>query len=305
MESKLSLTQGLELIRAYKNGEKVNDLCRKFRISRVLFYRLLKRHNSSNNPKTALMPKKAQVWRYARQLPPRIEQKILSQVAEFPEKSVGRLHRLLGLQLGISRHAIQNVLLRHDLNTLDKRIQLAGEKKDFLRRNPSGLSPQDRLTMIEMVKSGKTISEVCRKFGVSRVIFYRIRKRFEESGGDFAALEDRERQVERFARQTPPEVEEKVKQVIVSRPQLSSHKISAALATEHEVQLGNHGVHNVLKRLDLNTVDKRDLFAQGYIAPAPRVKVAPLYQPVMPMYRLRMLLAPFLTVPQLLLTKPN
>ena len=305
MESKLSLTQRLELIRAYKNGEKVNDLCRKFRISRVLFYRLLKRHNSSNNPKTALMPKKAQVWRYARQLPPRIEQKILSQVAEFPEKSVGRLHRLLGLQLGISRHAIQNVLLRHDLNTLDKRIQLAGEKKDFLRRNPSGLSPQDRLTMIEMVKSGKTISEVCRKFGVSRVIFYRIRKRFEESGGDFAALEDRERQVERFARQAPPEVEEKVKQVVASRPQLSSHKISAALATEHEVQLGNHGVHNVLKRLDLNTVDKRVLFAQGYIAPAPRVKVAPLYQPVMPMYRLRMLLAPFVTVPKLLLTKPK
>src|SRR3989344_2008686 len=160
--------------------------------------------------------------------------------------------------------------------------------------------------MFDMVKRGITISEVCRKFGISRVIFYRLRKRYETAGRAFSALEDKERKVERFGRQAPGEVEEKIKQIVISNPLLSSHKISAFMRTQSDVPvLGNHGVHNVLKRLDLNTIDKRILFAQGSAASLPKVKVAPLYTPTMPMYRLRMLLAPFVTIPKLLLTKPK
>src|SRR3989338_1680242 len=261
MKSKLSLAQRLELIQAYQNGEKVSNLCRKFAISRVLFYRLLKRYNLSNSQKAALLPKKAKVERFVRQLPPRVEQSILKTVACDPTKSVSQLH--------------------------------------------TGLSPRDRRIMFDMVKKGITVSEVCRKFGISRVIFYRLRKRYETAGGAFTALEDKERKIERFARQTPCEAEEEVKQVVISRPGFSSHKISKVLAVEHQVQLGKHGVHNVLKRLDLNTIDKRILFAQGSAASVPKVKVAPLYAPEMPMYRLRQLIAPFVTIPKLLLTKPK
>src|SRR3989338_4173409 len=305
MKSKLSLAQRLELIQAYQNGEKVSNLCRKFAISRVLFYRLLKRYNLSNSQKAALLPKKAKVERFVRQLPPRVEQSILKTVVCDPTKSVSQLHTVLSPTLKVSRHAIQNVLLRNNLNKRELRLQFATDHKGVIRQNPSGLSPRDRRIMFDMVKRGITISEVCRKFGISRVIFYRLRKRYETVGGAFSALEDKERKVERFGRQTPCEVEEKVKQVVISRPGFSSHKISKVLAVEHQVQLGNHGVHNVLKRLDLNTIDKRILFAQGSAASVPKVKVAPLYAPEMPMYRLRMLLAPFVTIPKLLLTKPK
>src|SRR3990167_2180233 len=305
MKSKLSLAQRLELIQAYQNGEKVSNLCRKFGISRVLFYRLLKRYNLSNSQKAALLPKKAKVERFVRQLPPRVEQSILKTVACDPTKSVSQLHTVLSPTLKVSRHAIQNVLLRNNLNKRELRLQFATDHKGVIRQNPSGLSPRDRRIMFDMVKRGITVSEVCRKFGISRVIFYRLRKRYETAGGAFTALEDKERKIERFARQTPCEVEEKVKQVVISRPGFSSHKISKVLATEHQVQLGNHGVHNVLKRLDLNTINKRILFAQGSAASVPKVKVAPLYAPEMPMYRLRQLIAPFVTIPKLLLTKPK
>src|SRR3989339_606785 len=284
MSSKLSLTQRLELIRAHKSGEKVNDLCRKFGISRLLFYRLLKKYNSSSNK--------------------RVEQGILNAVALNPTKSVGQLHRELNPILGISHYAVRNVLLRNRLNKKDLRLRFSKDHKDLIRKNPSGLAPRDRRLMFDMVERGKTVSEVCRRFGISRVIFYRLRKRYNEAGGNFAALEDKKRQVERFARQAPPEIEEKVKQIIVTRPELSSHRISTVLASEHQVALGNHGVHNVLKRLDLNTIDKRILFAQGSVVPAPAIRVAPLYQPTMPMYRLRMLLAPFVTVPKLVFRRP-
>src|SRR3989344_2767066 len=305
MKSKLSLAQRLELIRAYQNGEKASDLCRRFRISRVLFYRLLKRYNFSTNPKTALLPKKPQVGRFARQLQPRVELSILRSVACNPTKSVSQLHIVLSPTLKVSRHAIQNVLLRNNLNKKELRLQFAKDHQGIIRQNPSGLSPRDRGIMFDMVKRGKTVSEVCRKFGISRVIFYRLKKRYEEAGGAFFALEDKERKVERFGRQAPREVEEKIKQIVVASPLLSSHKISAFMKTQSDVPaLGNHGVHNVLKRLDLNTINKRILFAQGSTAPAPKVKVAPLYTPQMPMYRLRQLIAPFGTIPKLLITKP-
>ncbi|KKS03656.1 MAG: hypothetical protein UU56_C0018G0004 [Candidatus Curtissbacteria bacterium GW2011_GWA2_41_24] len=306
MKSKLSLAQRLELIQAYQNGEKVSNLCRKFAISRVLFYRLLKRYNLSNSQKAALLPKKAKVERFVRQLPPRVEQSILKTVACDPTKSVSQLHTVLSPTLKVSRHAIQNVLLRNNLNKRELRLQFATDHKGVIRQNPSGLSPRDRRIMFDMVKRGITISEVCRKFGISRVIFYRLRKRYETAGRAFSALEDKERKVERFGRQAPGEVEEKIKQIVISNPLLSSHKISAFMRTQSDVPvLGNHGVHNVLKRLDLNTIDKRILFAQGSAASLPKVKVAPLYTPTMPMYRLRMLLAPFVTIPKLLLTKPK
>ena len=195
MTSKLTLEQRLELIAAYRRGEKVSGLCRKFQISRVLFYRLLKRYNSSYSA-NSLLPRRAKPSRFAGQLIPKLEQRILRFVAANPGLSVGQIHAKIGKEFGVSRHAIQNVLFRNKLNRSDLRKEFSRSSEKPLRTNPSGLSPLDRKIMFDMVRDGKTVSFVCRQFGISRVIFYRLKRRFDESGGEFGALEDRERKVE-------------------------------------------------------------------------------------------------------------
>src|SRR3989344_1882696 len=122
MKSKLSLSQRLEIIRRYQAGEKASDLCRKYGISRVLFYRILSRFEKSGGQASAVAPKRAKPYRYGRQLTPRLEQKIIAYSLKFPQKSVGQIHQAIGGGLGVSRHAIQNVLLRYSLNDREKRL---------------------------------------------------------------------------------------------------------------------------------------------------------------------------------------
>src|SRR3990172_7375716 len=62
-----------------------------------------------------------------------------------------------------------------------------------------------------------------------------------------------------WPRQTPISIEKKILHLILKHPELSSQKISHTLGVDSQGKkiLGNHGVQNVLRRLNLSTYQKR------------------------------------------------
>ncbi|HUV46561.1 MAG TPA: glycosyltransferase [Candidatus Bathyarchaeia archaeon] len=115
------------------------------------------------------------------------------------------------------------------------------------------LSVQQRIRLINKVtKEGRSVSEVCKKAGISRVLFYRLLKRYQEEG----TVRPKKNKGKRPTRRVSEENVIKIISLVKKHPRWSSHQLSQHVST------GNHGVWNVLARLHLNTVKKREYFSK-------------------------------------------
>lgn len=100
-------------------------------------------------------------------------------------------------------------------------------------------------------------------------------------------------------------VVETVLDIVRANPAYSVHKIYAQIPkVAGRVIVGHHGIQNILSRENLSTFAKRLIFAGGF-APEPRVQVAPLYRPQIPVYRFGMLLALFKMLPRAVIKSPR
>lgn len=62
--------------------------------------------------------------------------------------------------------------------------------------------------LVEAERTGMTVAEVCRRYGISRQTYYRYRRRYLAEG--LAGLEDRSRRPLQPANQIPVEVEQRI-----------------------------------------------------------------------------------------------
>lgn len=78
----------------------------------------------------------------------------------------------------------------------------------------------------------ESMTETCRRFGISRKTGYKLLRRFESDGAD--GLKDRSCAPGRHPNQTLPEIEESILRVRKTHPTWGSKKILAVLARSHE-----------------------------------------------------------------------
>src|SRR4030042_6294696 len=160
------------------------------------------------------------------------------------------------------------------------------------------LHPKDKLLVINKVFNKEdSIAGLCRNWGISRKTFYLWLKRYQKYGEE--GLADFRPGGEEHPRAISAEVKAQLLNYVASNPDYSVHNLNKQLDF-----IGHHGIQNILAHEDLNTVAHRQLFAQGYMV-QPQIQVAPLYEPQIPLYRLRQILAPFATIPKLIFTKPK
>ena len=93
------------------------------------------------------------------------------------------------------------------------------------------------------------VAATCRYYGISRQVFYKWRRRFEEHGEEACATGRRRRCTRPNATKT-----EVVGKIIYLRQHyhFGPLKISMYLKRYHDVEIGHSGVWRILKRLDLN-----------------------------------------------------
>jgi transposase InsO family protein len=94
-----------------------------------------------------------------------------------------------------------------------------------------------------------SVAKTCRYYGISRPLFYKWKRRYEDEG--LSGLRDRSRRPKTSPRATPTEV---VGKVIYLRTNyhFGPLKISMYLARYHDIEISQSGVWRILKRLDMN-----------------------------------------------------
>lgn len=122
-----------------EQGKPISTVCKVWNISRPTFYAWLKRYKDVQaieggvfDTEEALSRNYKTGYRHHRSVGEHGRDVVLGLVAENPEYSVHKLFEILPRQEGkpvIGHHAVQNILLREDLNTVEKRLRFAAENR--------------------------------------------------------------------------------------------------------------------------------------------------------------------------------
>ena len=114
-----------------------------------------------------------------------------------------------------------------------------------------------RLRLFTLADELGNVSEACRRMGVSRQTYYRLKHNADRWG--IEALRVRERRRPRQPNEIGPHIEQRVVAFSLAHPGFGPRRISAELAREKwgGLRISEHGVWRVLCRVGLNTRGKR------------------------------------------------
>lgn len=120
-----------------------------------------------------------------------------------------------------------------------------------------------RLKIIEeVIKGGKSITQVCKAHKISRKTFYCWKASYDQSSPEERLKNLENNNVKGFAhpRSISEKAQEEVLNIVRRHPEYSSHKIS-----QISPEVGNHSVQKVLERNNLSLYEKRLIFQAGYL----------------------------------------
>jgi len=282
MSPKYSVQERLKLIkRVIFDKEPVAKVCRETGISRVLFYRWLKKYKEAPNQPEALIPGRKKLQISPRKVAPEQEELILKIVKKNPCWSTKKISAALPKDsLGkpiVGNHGVQNVLKRLNLSIAKARIahvkKISRPKEEVI----SGvrLTPEQKLEMLEkVVVEKKPVSKICQEYGISRTLFYRLKRRYEEAALEekLKAVSPQVRHITRYWRQTPQRYEQAVLNLVAKHPEYSVRGLVANLPQVAGVSIiSHHGVQNILRRYSLSLYEQRLAFSQAQVTPVTRL----------------------------------
>jgi transposase len=111
-----------------------------------------------------------------------------------------------------------------------------------------------KLKLLELANQLHSVSEACRRMGVSRDTFYRAKQAYRRHGEQ--GLHDITRKKPNFKNRVQPEIEEAVLEFSLSRPSYGQGRVSQELA-KRGIRVSPGGVRCIWQRHGLETTDRR------------------------------------------------
>ncbi len=256
MYKKLTPDKKISLIKRILSGESVTKISTEQGLSRTILYQWVRRYQSTgSNGKSQIFAttiiKRQRHWKA-------FDKKTENAIIKFALKNPSYSSEKIAKHFKISSNGAWRVLKRKNFNTKRQReLHL----KNFGPIVVKELSFSDKLGMISHFQAGKKVSDICKEFGVSRTIFYRWLKKYNEAGGRISSLESNRPEGQRHWKFIP-EAEERVIDVVIGHPDFSAQKIEKYLiAKTGKKIIGHSAIHKILKKLELNTYERRLTFA--------------------------------------------
>jgi transposase len=113
---------------------------------------------------------------------------------------------------------------------------------------------EERLRFVARLLEGEAMTDMCRGFGISRKIGYKIFNRYQEQGLD--ALCDRSRRPVRYANQLPQQIERLIVDLKRDKPHWGARKIRELLVRKWLVSFMHYDLGYIdLEQRTLQTID--------------------------------------------------
>lgn len=282
MYKTLSVSQKKLIIKRVLAGEKITHVAKEAGVSRTILYKWIRELKQAGSLHSGIKKGRA----HYRAFDIRTERLIVRTALRNPQYSPKKMKELLHL----SGNGIWTVLKRYNLNTKQAREQ-------YIQRSGRVIIPErtteERLTAIRRREAGDKIAGICRDFKISRTIFYKWLAKYEAGQKEKQALSSIRPKGDRHWKYIPG-IEQEILKVVVDDPGLSAHKITKTLREQAGKNIVGHNcVHTILKKLNLNTYDKRMAYAESKKQAGTFVPVLPEVQlPAVPRYSFTSFLSP-------------
>src|SRR3989344_6236258 len=306
----LSASEKLAAVREVINKKrKLSSVAQKYNCSRQSLHTWLNRYKAFPlKGKYILESKYRRGNRHYKKLSWKIEKVVLDFVVKNPSLSLRRLTREVN-NLGYkgSLKGVYGILARHNLRT-------SGLRHNFSILHPvrtlfsHEFSPAYRVKAVEeYIEESRPISEICRRWKVSRPTFYTwltSYKNAKAAGADVVeALVSKHKKGLAHHRSLGMEAEQVVLKLASEKPEFSVHKLYAQVPrVEGRPIVGHHGIQNILERNNLSSYSQRLEYAQGQ--QLPEQLPIPAEAPALPRGILIRILSPFATIPKFVISTP-
>ena len=269
MLKKLPVDVRLLIVKKALKSENKSQICKQYQISRTLLYRWIKTYESASkrSKRLSLSPKIRQGANHHKSLSSAIQRKIRNLALKNPQLSAQKIAK----KTGVSAYGAWITLKRAGISSEVAREQyFARRGKSLIKEIPVN----DKVTMLRRRESGEKVASICRDFQVSRTIYYRYARRFDEGEGRREALVSLRPRGEKHWRFIPG-IREQILNIVVDYPVFSAHKIEVELTVKAGKKVfSDFGVYTYLKKMGLNTYQRRLAYAKSHApitVPVPKV----------------------------------
>ncbi|RJR15324.1 glycosyltransferase [Candidatus Microgenomates bacterium] len=218
------------------------------------------------------------------------------------KRSIARISR----ETGVSRVTLHKWLKRFEETNGFRNLAKKHKSASILRASVSprkGIISKRPLYPViirirainDVTRHKKSVSVVCKQLNISKTIYYRWLKKYKTAGlvatdkdavgpaiasfnehAALAALEDKQRVITRYAGQASAETEQMVLAKVAENPELSVHRLVKVVPhVNGKPVISTHGIQNILRRQNLNTLSKRQLYAATQQRPSLAQPTAP------------------------------
>ncbi len=322
----LSASKKLAAIREVINSKKsLSSVSKEYKCSRQSLHTWLNRYKDfPQKGKNVLEGKYRRGSAHYKKLPWKVERVVLDFVVKNPSLSLRRLTREVNNSgYKVSLKGVYGILARHNLQT-------AGLRHNFSILHPvrtlfsHEFSPAYRAKIVEEhLEESKPVSELCRRWKISRPTFYKWLKRYRatidnlqlttdekgivsDANGQTSVVEALVRRHKRgldHYKSVSGEAQKVVLKLASEKPEFSVHKLYAEVPrVEGKPIVGHHGIQNILKRNNLSSYSQRLEYAQGQ--QLPEQLPIPAEAPALPRGILIRILSPFATIPKFVISTP-
>lgn len=235
------------IVKRIKGGERLSKIGREFNISRTTLYKWLKMKSFGEKS----LPKKGR----GREVSAIRRRKIVKLALKYPDYSIRKISSMSGLSIGF----VWSVMRKYSLTTKPQRQAYFLAHGTYLYKN---IRAADKVIMIDRYMAGDSVKRICSDYGVSRTIFYRWIYKYISGRKKYKVFnESRPRGGSHW--RFIAGMDKAVRDLVAKNPELSLTKLHDQIMLKQMDIISRSGLYYVCRRLELNTYEKRLIYAQS------------------------------------------
>ncbi len=254
MSSNLPKEKKIAIVRKIAKGKEISNLARVYGVSRTTIYAWKRIYASAMQP-ISLKANQKKTKNTLKEV--RINQKKILEVSVHnPSFSLQKG----GERTGVSTYTAWKTLPRHNLGSFKRRLRV---HEKIQRQSKNSFNAAKKLEVLKAYQNGMKVTEVSKKFGISRTTFYKLKDQYTKSRGSLEGLKDKRARGNSHYRFKDFN-KSIILEVVIKNPEFSVREITAWIRKHTQNAVSTFYIYGILKEYGCTSSQQRYAYSSNH-----------------------------------------